>query len=290
VVAGALRRLAIIPLVAIASYFLMGRLPLNLGDEAKRQIPPALLASYRKDLGLGQPLGFLRPWEKLFAGERLGTTAQGVTGDELFEKLGGSLVLGAVGLALALLLAIVFALARSRLKQTRLWALGELIPAAALGTPVFITALLFAPAVVERGHFLPQLAAAFAMAVWPGIYLGTLVGGALESELGRDYVRTARAKGLSSGAVLVRHVLPNVAPAFLDSLGPIATALLAGSFAAEKVLGLPYFGELYVEAVLQKQIAVVVVATTVFASLLVLVTAALDLLRALIDPRAREAR
>jgi oligopeptide transport system permease protein len=282
------RRAVIVPAVAIASYLLMAQLPLDLGAEAKRAIPADLLASYRRDLGLGEPLGFLRPWQKLFSGARLGTSAQGVTGGELLEKLGGSLAVGAVALGLALVIALAYALARTRWRRARLWSLGELVPAIALGTPVFIPALLFAPAVVERGHFLPELAAALAISLWPGIYLGTLVAGSLETELARDYVRTARAKGLSPRRVLFTHVVPNVAPAFLDSLGPIATALLAGSFAAERVLGLPYFGELYVEAVLEKQVAVVVVATTIFSALLVAVTSLLELARRRIDPRARE--
>jgi oligopeptide transport system permease protein len=103
-------------------------------------------------------------------------------------------------------------------------------------------------------------------------------------------VRTAASKGLAPGTVLRRHVLPNVWPALLDAIGPVATSLLAGSFAAERVFGLPYFGQLYVLAVLQKQVAVVVVATTVFASLLVIVGLVIEVLRFLVDPRAREAR
>jgi oligopeptide transport system permease protein len=83
-------------------------------------------------------------------------------------------------------------------------------------------------------------------------------------------------------------VLPNALPTFLDSIGPVATALLAGSFAAERVLGLPYFGQLYVLAVLQKQVPVVVVATTLFATVLVGVRLSIELLRYLVDPRARE--
>lgn len=283
-----LRRLALIPVVAIASYLLMGALPLNLGDEAKHQLPPELLASYRHDLGLGEPLGFLRPWEKLVRGERLGTTAQGVTGEELFQKLGGSLAVGSVALLLALFWAGLFAALRLKLASTRAWSLGELIPAFALGTPVFIPALLLAPYVVERGHLLPELAAALVVSVWPGIYLGTLVAGTVRDEAARDYVRTARAKGLSANALLVRHVMPNVLPALLDSLAPVATSVLAGSFAAEHVLGLPYFGELYVQAVLEKQVAVVVVATTLFSALLVWVGAVLAAVRHRVDPRARE--
>jgi oligopeptide transport system permease protein len=284
------RQLVLVPIVALASYFLMALLPLTTEDESKRQVSPELLASYRKDLGLGEPLGFLRPWEKLFRGERLGTSAQGVTGDELLLKLSGSVGVGLVALGLALTWALVFALLRARWRRGRLAILGDALPAMAFGTPVFIPALLLAPAVVERGHLLPELSSAFVISLWPGVFLGTLVADALETELARDYVRTARAKGLAPGTVLWRHVLPNVLPALLDAVTPVATALLAGSFAAERVFGLPYFGQLYVLAVLQKQVAVVVVATTVFASLLVGVGLVVELLRLWVDPKAREAR
>jgi oligopeptide transport system permease protein len=284
------RQLALVPIVALASYFLMSSLPLTTEDDNKRQVSPELAASYRRDLGVGEPLGFLRPWQKLFRGERLGTSAQGVTGDELLLKLSGSVGVGLVALALALVWALAFSLLKNRWRRGRLSVLGDALPAMAFGTPVFIPALLLAPAVVERAHFLPELAAALVISIWPGIFLGTLVGDALETELARDYVRTAASKGLPPGVVLRRHVLPNVLPALLDAIGPVATALLAGSFAAERVFGLPYFGQLYVLAVLQKQVAVVVVATTVFASVLVVVGLAVEVVRLIVDPRARESR
>ncbi|WP_224373057.1 ABC transporter permease subunit [Hyalangium versicolor] len=284
------RQLVLVPIVALASYFLMASLPLTTESDAKRQVSPELAASYQRDLGIGEPLGFLRPWEKLFRGERLGTSAQGVTGDELLLKLSGSVGVGLVALVLALLWAMGFALLKNRWKRGRLSVLGDAVPAVAFGTPVFIPALLLAPAVVERGNMLPELTAALVISVWPGIFLGTLLGDALETELTRDYVRTAASKGLAPGVVLRRHILPNVLPALLDAIGPVATALLAGSFAAERVFGLPYFGQLYVLAVLQKQVAVVVVATTVFASVLVVVALVIEVVRLIVDPRSRESR
>ncbi|WP_224243403.1 ABC transporter permease subunit [Hyalangium gracile] len=284
------RQLVLVPIVALASYFLMASLPLTVEEDNKRQVSPELAASYRRDLGIGEPLGFLRPWQKLFRGERLGTSAQGVTGDELLLKLSGSVGVGLVALALALVWAMGFALLKNRWRRGRLSVLGDAVPAMAFGTPVFIPALLLAPTVVERGHMLPELTAALVISVWPGVFLGTLLGDALETELARDYVRTAASKGLSRGVVLRRHVLPNVLPALLDAIGPVATALLAGSFAAERVFGLPYFGQLYVLAVLQKQVAVVVVATTVFASVLVTVGLVVEIVRLIVDPRARESR
>ncbi len=284
------RQLVLVPIVAVASYFLMASLPLTTEDDNKRQVSPELAASYRRDLGIGEPLGFLRPWQKLFRGERLGTSAQGVTGDELLLKLSGSVGVGLVALVLALGWALGFALLKNRWKRGRLAVLGDAVPAAAFGTPVFIPALLLAPAVVERGNLLPELTAALVISVWPGIFLGTLLADALETELARDYVRTAASKGLPPGLVLRRHVLPNVLPALLDAIGPVATAQLAGSFAAERVFGLPYVGQLYDLAVLQKQVAVVVVATTVFASVLVVVGLGVEVVRLIVDPRAREAQ
>jgi ABC-type dipeptide/oligopeptide/nickel transport system permease component len=283
------RQLVLVPVVAVASYFLMAALPLTTETDAKRQVSKELAASYQRDLGIGEPLGFLRPWQKLFRGERLGTSAQGITGDELLLKLSGSVGVGLMALPLALAWALGFALLRTRWRRGRWAALGDAVPAVAFGTPVFIPALLLAPAVVERGHMLPELCAALVTSVWPGIFLGTLVGDSLETELSRDYVRTALSKGLAQGTVLRRHVLPNVWPALLDAVGPVATSLLAGSFAAERVFGLPYFGQLYVLAVLNKQVAVVVVATTTFASLLVIVSLVVEVLRYAVDPRSREA-
>lgn len=288
VLARAGRQLLIVPIVAIASYFLMAMLPLQLDDDSKRQLPPELVASYQRDLGVGEPFGFLRPWEKLLGGERLGTSAQGVRADELFQKLSGSVLVGAFALVLALIWALGYALLRVLLLDRKWPGASELFPAIAFGTPVFIPALLIAPSVVEAGHLLPELAASFVISIWPGIFLGTLLADALKEELRRDYVRTARGKGLSARVALRRHILPNVVPVLLDALGPVATALLAGSFAAERVFGLPYFGQLYVVSVLQKQVAVVVVATTVFAALLVVVTTGVELTRLWVDPRSRE--
>lgn len=285
-----LRQLAIVPIVAIASYYLMALLPLQLDDESKQQLPAALIASYKRDLGMGEPFGFTRPWEKLFAGERLGTSAQGVNAEELFTKLSGSLGVGLIALVLALGWAVLYALLRVQVLDRKFPEAGELLPAVAFATPVFIPALLVAPMVVEAGYLLPELAAALVISIWPGVFLGRLLADGLQDELRREYVRTAKGKGLAPGFVLRRHIFPNVFPVLLDALGPVATALLAGSFAAERVLGLPYFGQLYVVAVLQKQIAVVVVATTIFASILVLVTLGVELARVWVDPRTREER
>jgi ABC-type dipeptide/oligopeptide/nickel transport system permease component len=239
-------------------------------------------------LGIGEPLGFLRPWVKLFRGERLGTATQGLTGAEIFSKLMGSVGIGALALVFALIwttLLSTLAIARGRGR----WAASlDIVAAFALGTPVFIASLLLAPVAAERGHYVPELAGAFAMSIWPGAFLSLLVSDTVRIELRREYVKTAQGKGLSYWRTWLKHVLPNVIPTLLDSLVPVTTALLAGSFAAERVLGLPYFGQLYVLAVLHRQLGVVVVATTLFATILAAVAIVVESVRTLADPRARD--
>ena len=284
------RQLVLVPIVALASYFLMASLPLTTEDDTKRQVSPELAASYRRDLGLGEPLGFLRPWQKLFRGERLGTSAQGVTGDELLLKLSGSVGVGLGGAGARARLGAGLRAPQEPLAAGTLAVLrgrhsggglrdARLHPRAAArsrrggaGAP--------APRADRRARHLclarrlPRHAA----------------GGCAGDRAGPGLRAHRRQQGPAPGRVLRRHVLPNVLPALLDAVGPVATALLAGSFAAERVFGLPYFGQLYVLAVLQKQVAVVVVATTVFASVLVAVGLAVELVRLLVDPRAREDR
>src|SRR5260370_5234475 len=138
----------------------MAALPLAPEDDAKQQLPPDLVASYRRDLGIGEPFGFLRPWQRLLQGKRLGTSAQGVTGKEMISKLGGSLAVGSVALVFTVVAALAFALFRLWLRGSAAEAYGDWFPALALGTPVFIPALFLAPYVAEVGCFLPDLFAA----------------------------------------------------------------------------------------------------------------------------------
>src|SRR5690606_7559591 len=83
--------LALIPLTAVLSWTLVAALPLRTEGEAKTETLRSLRVQLEDDLGLGQPLGFLRPWQKLAAGERLGHGGRSYTGAEIGRALAGSL-------------------------------------------------------------------------------------------------------------------------------------------------------------------------------------------------------
>ena len=285
------RDLAVIPVTALVVWAAVAALPPPQDGDSKESRAAEVSRQLRQDLGIGQPLGFLKPWKDLASGKRLGNGPRALDARDLAHALAGSLRIGGMALALALVLAAAIAALRvARGGPTRL--AGELLPTLAYGTPVFLVALAVA---IRTGISLGDDTASFEPTValvvgaWPGAFLGTLLGDALRAERERPYFSMALAKGRSPAAALLVHALPNAVPTLLDALPPVATALLTGSFAAEKLFNVTYFGFLYVHAALERQGALVVVATTVFAGILVAVTLVARLARLAVDPRARDA-
>ena len=108
--------------------------------------------------------------------------------------------------------------------------------------------------------------------------------------LGQDHVRVARAKGLRESRVLLRHVLPNAALPVITVGGIQVAGLLGGTVIVETIFGLPGVGRYIYEAIGNRDYPVVQGVTLVVATLFVLVSLAVDILYAVVDPRLRGGR
>jgi oligopeptide transport system permease protein len=101
------------------------------------------------------------------------------------------------------------------------------------------------------------------------------------------YIRTARAKGLSGGAILRRHALrPTLLPV-VSFLGPATAALLTGSLVVEQVFGLPGIGRYFVQGAINRDYTLVMGMVVFYAVLILLLNLAVDLLYGWLDPRIR---
>jgi peptide/nickel transport system permease protein len=107
--------------------------------------------------------------------------------------------------------------------------------------------------------------------------------------ISQDYVRVARAKGLSNTRVLFRHVLPNSALPVLTIGGIQLAGFLGGTVIIEEIFGLPGLGRYIYQAIQNRDYPVVQGVTLVLATMFVLVTMVVDVLYAVIDPRLRRA-
>jgi peptide/nickel transport system permease protein len=119
--------------------------------------------------------------------------------------------------------------------------------------------------------------------------LARVVRAAMLEALAQDYVRTARAKGISERRVVFRHALRNALIPFTTTAGIMAGYLFGGSVVVEQVFALPGLGRLMVGAIAERNYpliqAAILLATVVF----VLVNFVVDLIYLAIDPRARDA-
>jgi peptide/nickel transport system permease protein len=111
--------------------------------------------------------------------------------------------------------------------------------------------------------------------------------GSMLDVLSEDYVRTARAKGLSEARVVLRHGLGNALVPIITVVGLTAALLVGGAIVTETVFGLPGIGNLVVSAVLRRDYPVIQGALIVIAGIYVLINLSIDIIYTLVDPRVK---
>lgn len=118
-------------------------------------------------------------------------------------------------------------------------------------------------------------------------YITRLMRSSLLEVMGQDYIRTARAKGLSEGKVITRHALRNAMIPVITVLGPTIAGLLTGSFVIEKIFAIPGMGIYFVDSVTQRDYTTIMGMTIFYATFLMVMTFVVDVFYCLIDPRIK---
>jgi oligopeptide transport system permease protein len=116
-------------------------------------------------------------------------------------------------------------------------------------------------------------------------YIARLTRMGMLENLSADYIRTARAKGVSERGVLLRHALKNAFLPVLSYLGPACALAMTGSFVVERVFSVPGMGQHFVNAVQNKDLFLLIGVVMVFATMLILLNLAVDVLYRWVDPR-----
>jgi oligopeptide transport system permease protein len=127
----------------------------------------------------------------------------------------------------------------------------------------------------------------FGMAVYPMFNLARLTRTTMLDVTHQDYIRTARAKGLSSFKVMFKHALRNAIIPVITALGPMIAGILTGSFVVERVFAISGIGRYFVSAVNSRDYSLIMGCTIFFAVLLIFCNYIVDLLYGIIDPRIK---
>ena len=271
-----------------------------LGDNAL----PEQLAAFREQFGLNQPLwrqylDFLFGVMTFDLGRSLLHHQPVVTmlAHALPFTIELTLVATFMGVVIGVPLGVLAATRRNQLPDSgvRLFSLvGYAIPDFYLGAMLLIVFSLNlglfpisggGAGFWDRMHhiMLPAITLAFLKAA----FIGKLTRTSLLEVFGKDYVRTARAKGAREGRVIYRHALRNALLPLTTGLGISLLATLSGSVAVELVFNRPGVGTLLIGAISERDYAVIQGGIIVFALLVVFVNLLVDLLYIAVDPRLR---
>lgn len=268
---------------------------LMLGDEAS----PEAIAALREQLGLDEPapVQYVR---------YLQTVAQGDFGNSLrerrpvteivAERLPATAQLATAALALAVLIGIpagiIAALRRNSLIDRGLMAcafFGQSAPSFFIGIIlilIFSMSLQILPS-SGRGTFLHLIMPALALSTGGLATLARLTRSATLEVLSKDFVRTARAKGLRETSVQMRHVMRNAAIPVVTVLGLQVGLAISGAIVIETVFAWPGMGRLIISAVSNRDYPVIQMAVLLIAVSVVIVNFLVDILYGVLDPRIR---
>jgi oligopeptide transport system permease protein len=144
------------------------------------------------------------------------------------------------------------------------------------------TAFLSSPA----HYVLPVLT----LCLRPWAQMNMLLTNSLAESLGMDYIRTAKAKGLSRGAILIHHAYKNSLMPVFSLSAPLIVGLISGSFLVEILFAIPGLGQQFVESLNTRDYPVVMALVLVYGSGLIVLTNLFDLASTWLDPRLRGSR
>lgn len=152
---------------------------------------------------------------------------------------------------------------------------------------VFSVKLKWFPAsgILTPAHYvLPVLS----LSVYPAAVITRLTGNTLRSEMGKEYVLFAKAKGLNTGKIVVTHALKNACLPVLNYVGPMSAFLLTGSFVTESIFTIPGLGREFVSAITNRDYTLILGLTIFMGTVVILISLVTDLLCAWLDPRVRK--
>jgi len=116
-------------------------------------------------------------------------------------------------------------------------------------------------------------------------YIARLTCGGMLEVIRKDFIRTARAKGLTEHAVVITHAMRGAILPVVSYMGPAVAALLAGSVVVEEIFNLPGVGKLFVRAALNRDYNMVLGTVILYSTVLVFLNLLVDILYTVIDPR-----
>jgi len=132
-------------------------------------------------------------------------------------------------------------------------------------------------------YIMPVISLSF----YPTAYISRLVRSSMLDVLGQDYMRTAKAKGLSSYKILFKHALRNAILPVVTYLGPLIAYILTGSLVVERIFNIPGLGNKFISSITDRDYPLIMGTTIFLAFLIIVMNMIVDIVYKIIDPRIK---
>ena len=286
-------------LVATLTFFIMNLVPGGpfLSEKA---VTPQAQAAMEEKYGLDKPLfiQYLTYMGGLLHGDMgLSLKKRGFTVNDIIKnkfpvsaRLGGMAVLTAVIFGVPL--GSFAAYKRGKTADNIIIVLST----AGIAVPSFLISTLLMYILSVRFKLLPSLGLdgpknyimpVIALALYPASYITRLMRSSMLDVTGQDYMRTARAKGVSPFRVVFKHALRNAILPVVTYLGPLLAYLMTGSFIVEKIFTIPGLGHEFVSAIPSRDYPLIMGTTIFLACFIIVMNVVVDIAYAFIDPRIK---
>lgn len=212
------------------------------------------------------------------------------------SRFGYSLRLGLIALIFAIVVGIPLGTFAALKQNSLIDYVSLFIATAGISVPNFVIAIFLIIIFASGLHWVSVVPREWSSPkVWilPALVLGfgtlaftaRLTRTSMLEVLRQDYVRTARAKGLTERTVVTVHMIKNALLPVVTILGPALAALVTGSFIIETMFGFPGMGRAYVQAIQQRDYSMIMGTTLIYAFLVAVANLSVDFVYVLIDPR-----
>ena len=264
---------------------------------------PEMIARANAKYGLDKPLYVqLFNYIKNYARGDLGTSLKMQEGTSVSKiifhqgKFALSLKLGLYALLLAVVIGIPLGCIAAYNRGKWIDGFLRVVTTVGVAVPTFVLATLLLVTFAVKLQKLPTLSGSlpdFKSYVMPVIslsfyytcYVAKLTRTSMLDAINQDYIRTARAKGVKTRALILKHALRNSLIPVITYLGPVMAGIITGSFVVESTFSIPGLGKYFVQSVLNRDYPVIMATTVVLSALVILMNLVVDVAYKIVDPR-----
>ncbi|MGL4737341.1 MAG: ABC transporter permease [Cellulosilyticaceae bacterium] len=285
--------------VITITFVIMHTIPGNpFSKEGK--MPPGVYNNLMRHYNLDKPKSeqyvlYLKNLAKLDLGPSI-TNKTRTVNDYIKDNFPVSLQLAVVALIFAtvfgILLGIIAALRRNGWPDY----LCTIIAIIGISVPSFIMSTVMIDVFAVKLHLVPtsgwgklenRILPTIALSLMPLAYIARMMRSSMIEVMGQDYIKTAKAKGLSSTQVVLKHALRNAIIPVTTVVGITAANMVVGSFIIEKIFRIPGLGKYFTQSVFNRDYPVILGTTIFYSAILIFMNFIVDILYVIIDPRIR---